>query len=514
MKRTVQPLTTLAIAFMLFLVACKKPIDIVPNPPSTPGQVTHQFQFVLDSLPGEATTGISNVFAIVSLVNEQGAFVINAKKLSLNFSGKYYTEKLQLPAGHYKLTRFMIINENNVTRFATPVANSPKAVQVNNPLSINVSVPNSSMLMVPVQVLKIGIGETPNSYGYPEGSFNLPPEGPGDPVPGLQYYTVKVKATVKIGDIIYDSIPGSLMLATWDANNERSVSFHSLKAGINDVRLPVNVAKYQLRLEKWGITDEVTLMKADVKEGMNIVLGGKKATKKLASELTYNLVEGAYKAISKTAYEYLPDGNIKKIIYYQKKADNTPYISMSEEFMYNNGRVEKINKYNESQTLSGYISFSYDAQGRVAAMDHKINGEQTIASVSYSNVVSRQEVQIHYRYPGKNVDMNYFMTFAGDNLVECAATTFNHSSELSQYSYDSNINPYAHMNYPDLFLSHNSKNNVAASQQSFMASYPVAVVRSYSYKYDNEGYPVELVREYKSPITNQYLYTTKTIYTY
>jgi hypothetical protein len=106
------------------------------------------------------------------------------------------------------------------------------------------------------------------------------------------------------------------------------------------------------------------------------------------------------------------------------------------------------------------------------------------------------------------------MVLADGNIQEGATATSNHSSELSKYYYDMNINPYVHMNWPDLFLSHNSKNNVAASQQSFYGSYPVAVPRSYVYSYDNEGYPKELVREYKSPVTNQYLYTTKTVYYY
>lgn len=514
MKKIMEPITLLATTLVVMLTACRKPNDIIQSPAPPTGKLTNQFQIVIDSLPGESLTGVANVFAIVTLVNDQGITVINAKKLSLNFTGKYFAEKLQLPGGNYKLTQLLIINGNNETRFAAPIANSMKAALVSRPLSINVSIPNSNLLIVPVQVLRIGSGDFAETYGYPRGSFNLPPEIPNNPVPGKLFYTVKVKAAVKIGAIDYDSIPASLRLTTWDANNERSLSFISLQPGTNDVKLPLNVAKYQLTLEKWGITDEVTLMKADVKEGMAIMLGGSKAAKKLTSEVTLNLVEGVYKAYSKTAYEYRGDGNINKIIYYLKKADNTPYVSMTEEFIYSNGRLDKVNKYNENKNLMGYLSFSYDQQGRVSAMDHKMNGEQTIAAVSYSDVLSRKEININYQYPGKPIDMNYNMVLVDGNIQEGAATTSNHSSELSKYYYDMNINPYVHMNWPDLFLSHSSKNNVAASQQSFFAGYPVAVPRSYVYSYDNEGYPKELVREYKSPVTNQYLYTTKTVYYY
>src|SRR5215470_3406883 len=57
------------------------------------------------------------------------------------------------------------------------------------------------------------------------GSIN-PTPGPGSPGNGSQnppdpstFHVIKVKATIKIGDVIYDSIPAIVELTSWDSTN-------------------------------------------------------------------------------------------------------------------------------------------------------------------------------------------------------------------------------------------------------------------------------------------------------
>ena len=57
-------------------------------------------------------------------------------------------------------------------------------------------------------------------------------------------------------------------------------------------------------------------------------------------------------------------------------------------------------------------------------------------------------------------------------------------------------------------------NNLISQQKSYSGTYPPAVAYEFIYKYDNEGYPTELIRHYKSYLTNQFVYTTKTVFTY
>ena len=70
------------------------------------------------------------------------------------------------------------------------------------------------------------------------------------------------------------------------------------------------------------------------------------------------------------------------------------------------------------------------------------------------------------------------------------------------------------MNWPDIFLSKSSKNNMISQQKGYAGGFPVAEPYKFEYTYDADGYPVELVKSYKSYTTGEHLYKTKTVYTY
>ena len=110
--------------------------------------------------------------------------------------------------------------------------------------------------------------------------------------------------------------------------------------------------------------------------------------------------------------------------------------------------------------------------------------------------------------------MGYYMQIENGNLAEGNKVTSHHSSESIKYRYDMNINPFRHINWPDLYLSHQSKNNVVVSAHTSSNTNPGAVPSSYSYTYDSDGYPKELITTYKDGLYGNYLYTTKTVFTY
>jgi hypothetical protein len=110
--------------------------------------------------------------------------------------------------------------------------------------------------------------------------------------------------------------------------------------------------------------------------------------------------------------------------------------------------------------------------------------------------------------------MEYKMKIRGGNKVEDAAITSTGGTEGGTYSYDFNINPFAHMNMPNIYLSNLSRNNLVSQQKGFGGNIPSGVPYKWTYQYDTEGYPVEVVRSYKSHVTGEHLYTTKTVYTY
>lgn len=502
-------MTLLFIASFLFTACSKENIIKKPQPipPGTPGEVG-SLLFVTDTNLNGAPYHPTNLQAVVTAINEKGEEVLKEKMLILDLRGTAKTETIKLPVGNYKLTRFRMVYGAVNTHFATPMTGSQKAGLVEKPLAIDFKVTSNAPAEVAVEVVPVKAGERPEKFGYPSGAFD---NGQSDADP---YMKVKIKAIMQIGDVLYDSIPASLMLTTWDEKGEATSAFSSLKAGINEVPVLKAAVKYRFYVSKWGTKDEMTLNKTDIDEETVYTFGGSKSAKKLKSELTYKLVNGQYIAETKNVYNYDADGKLSAIQYYMRKKDNTPYLAMTDRFDYNGNKVSSITKYDEeTKTKIGETSFTYDQQGKIRAIAQKDNGNETNATVEYF-YNPKQEAKIHYKYPGKTLTMDYVMTFGGGNMVQGSAATSNGNIESGNYNYDLNINPYIHMNWPNLFLSNSSKNNIVGQSKFYYGAYPTAEPYSFNYTYDADGYPKELIKQFKSYFNNVHMFTTKTVYTY
>ena len=313
---------------------------------------------------------------------------------------------------------------------------------------------------------------------------------------------------------MYDSIPASLQIISWDNNNVMHLRQINLAAGTNEVSLPKAHTKYQLKLSKWGISDEMSFTKSQVPEGTLIDLGGSKASKKIQLEEDFLLAAGSYRLDNKTVYTYNVKGGIQRIDYYEKRlqySDLKRY--QSDVFVYSGNRVIKINRLDEFDSQTAVTDFTYNAQGKVTNMHEKSYDQETGAAVEYSYAGATTDIEIFYQFHNGN-SMVYFMKIKRGNKVDDAATTSLNKTESGVYGYDFNINPFAHMNMPNLFLSNISKNNMLSQQKSYLGNIPSAEPYKFEYSYDTEGYPTELIRSYKSYTTGEHLYDTKTVYTY
>jgi hypothetical protein len=500
-------LTLLTLALVTLFCACSKD-QVKPVPVPGHGHTTSVYRLVVDNL-----VGISNpqdgLYAIASITNEQNQEILTDKKLPLSYDGKYSSQDLELPSGKYKLTKFVLFDQKNKVQYAAPVTGSEKAQAVSKRLSISFSLGNMNVLNVGVEVLSVLAGELPVSFGYPAGTFN---EGTADNNSNLR---IRLKTVISNGDVVYDSIPASLRLTTWDERNEWSIRNIELEPGTNEILLPKTAVKFKFQVWQWGHTDEMSLLKKDVDTNTVYIIGGSRAAKKLKSELVYTLVSGSYKADSKNEYSYGTNGKLNRITYYLKRKDGTPYIAFTDAFSYAGGRVENIVKVDENGAAISTTFFQYDAQGKLVSMKQKDNGANEInAAVTYMPATGSQMVQINYTYSHNNIQLFNNLTMTGGNMVKMEAATTNMKSETGLYQYDFSINPHANMGWPDLFFSRQSKNNVIGQQKSYSGNYPTADPYKFEYKYDDYGYPTELIKSFKSPITNQHLFITKTVYNY
>jgi hypothetical protein len=514
--RTITKPTTIILFLLFILSACSKD-DIIKIPPpdnnggeGTPPPVIEKapVYFMTNADLTGQPYHTSNLRAVVTITNEKGEEVVKEKILSLSLPNPVKTETVQLPIGNYRLTSFRMEYGSVYTHFVTPVFGSAKASLVQHPLSLDFKVERNNNNEVSVEVVKVQTGEIPQQYGYPSGSFDY---GQEDANP---YLKVKLRAIMQIGDVVYDSIPSSLTITTWNNKGEMTTTYSHLNPGVNEVQVLKAAVKYKFTVSKWGTNDEMTLDRSSVDNITVYTLGGSKAAKKLKSERVYKQVNGADVAESKTDYFYEAAGKLSRVDYWLKKKDNSSYLAMVDEFEYNNGRVTRIVRTNkEDRSVMTTTSFSYDNSGKVTSIAQNDNGVQTNASIEYF-YYGRTEVKIHYTYPGQSNDMDYHMSFRGGNMIESSAATANHNTELGRYDYDFGINPYVHVDWPNLFLSNSNKNNVTTQYKEYHGSYPTADPYSFNYTYDADGYPTQVVKHFKSPITGNYLFSTKTVFVY
>ncbi|HEX2533756.1 MAG TPA: hypothetical protein VHK69_08470, partial [Chitinophagaceae bacterium] len=239
MKAANVSLLTFLFLLSLGLFSCNKKDIFEPKPnPGTGGNPGGKpadsvyFNFAVDTSLVGAPYHSSSLTAEVSVANMAGDTVIREALLTLDLSGRVKTSYLRLPAGNYKITSFRMVHGGVYTRFATPRAGSVKAAGVDAPLAKPFTLEKGKLNEVPVEVLPVREGEKPALFGYHSGAFDL---GQEDASP---YFKIRMKAVLQVGEVLYDSIPATLRLTTWDARGEMTTAFVGLKAGANELTLP------------------------------------------------------------------------------------------------------------------------------------------------------------------------------------------------------------------------------------------------------------------------------------
>lgn len=496
-----QPITIIALIAIWF-ASCKKE-DVTPLPAKN-----NDVQFVIEALPNVAPADLTDLAVIVTVKNNVGQELVTNRKLSITYNGQYKTEKLNLPDGQYFLTRFLVTGANNLVRFAAPIAGSAKAALVQKPLSLAFGLPRTAVTQLDVQVLTVRPSDEAQAFGYPAEAFQPQPNE------GTETFKVKVQAVITIGSITYDSIPARFRIRSWDANNVLHEKDTLLAAGVNTLGMPKDHIRFEFAVDKWGIMDSIRLEKDQVDAQVVYTLGGQKDARKLSKEESFLEVMNTYQPSSKALYSYNAIG-LDKVEYFQKKPQFADLqFTYRHQYSYSFSTVSRIDVYDSANIAVGFTKFTYNPQGtKVTNMHQKSYDVETFAAVDYGVSIGAAEITIDYLYNNGH-SMEYRMKIKGGNKVEDQALSSTGGGEGGTYAYDFNINPYAHMNMPNMFLSNLSKNNVINQQKNFGGSIPSVVVYRIEYKYDQEGYPTEVVKYYKGYQSDEHLYKIKTVYSY
>jgi hypothetical protein len=463
---------------------------------------------MLDSLPDGSAYDTSDLFAFVTIKNDKDEDVLSNKKLLISFNGKYVTEKIKLDPGNYKISSLIIGNGDSYTQFAAPKANSAKASEVQKPLNISFKLENADIFDLPVEVVKVLNEDKAENFGYQTADFKI------QSIDENKFIKVKLQAVIRVGDIIYDNIPTLFKLSNWDSNGVLTEKDTLLAGGVNEVFLPKSGVKYQFKLSKWGVSDEMTLNKDQISEGVVYTLGGAKSPKKLRLEEQFTFTQAGYMPSGKTIYNYDPNGNLKQIDFYDKVPQYSDLrLSWSKVYVYSNAKLSKINYINDQGSFVGYLELTYNTEGTKIIKMKEVNYDQvTNAQLEYQFPTGYASINFKYTFSNGNT-MDYVQKIIGGNRTEDSASSPG-GGESGLYQYDFNINPYTHMNMPNIFLSNLPKNNLVNQKKTYSGSIPSAEPYKFEYSYDDDGYPKELIKSFKNYLNGEHLFKIKTVYSY
>jgi hypothetical protein len=158
------------ILILLVLISCQVQEKLETNP----GTIKFSMQSVVRNEGGRITETPTPASVLISIEDESGNTVEDNKKLTLYSLGQgFVSESLQLIPGSYKLTQFMILDENDIVIYATPQEGSELAEFVNDPLPIEFTISEDENTLITPQVLAVQDEDTPESFGFASFGFEV-----------------------------------------------------------------------------------------------------------------------------------------------------------------------------------------------------------------------------------------------------------------------------------------------------------------------------------------------------
>lgn len=155
------------------------------------------------------------------------------------FGAGFVSEEIELDAGNYRLTRFMVIDPAGEVIFATPVEGSPLAYLVNDPLPIGFTIAAGTSTIIAPEVLPVG-DHTPGDFGYISFGMQI--------IKPLGFYTICII------DNPMSMAPSPLLTTaklTVFADNDWHYTFR-LEAAVNHIIIRGGSEVYAFLLEKEG----------------------------------------------------------------------------------------------------------------------------------------------------------------------------------------------------------------------------------------------------------------------
>ena len=115
---------------------------------------------------GTPDTGMVSYQLMVSIEDLSGNPVLTDEMIPVyTFGSGFISEKIEIKAGEYNLTKFIVIDPAGQVIFAAPVEGSPLAYITNDPLPVYFNIDPGQVTSVVPEVIPVG-NYTPGDFGY------------------------------------------------------------------------------------------------------------------------------------------------------------------------------------------------------------------------------------------------------------------------------------------------------------------------------------------------------------
>lgn len=502
----------LVIALGLFGIACENEEPSVKKS----GRITFSFS-KKEMTGGRTQTSGTPTSIVLNVENPAGQIVLESKKLQLfGFGDNYVTENVMLEIGSYKITSFIVLNENNQAIYATPKAGSAKAEFVSRPLPIPFTISDGNATTLRPEVLEVESTDTPEKFGYASFGFEIVQ---GDKV------NVRVRVELTVGEIRYQDVNAKVKITGFNSDNQ--AQWMQEYAYVGPVTALFAVKKgyhhYEFLVTHWGVTDRQIVTGQQLIEStegplpFTYVLGGSKAPKKLAYYVSYierpDPTEWGKTYLdpqSTVEYEYRPDGKVDKMNIYGYVDSLKTFIKQRYfVFEYANGKVSKLSGYHLGHTAPYIEDFYTYLNGKV----NKIQEVNYAAGLTTDLTVGYFEAQgfVTASYTSSNgQSFTYQFDYENNNIKSDKTSRMGILCSTGTYTRDKNINPLAHLGYTDFLFRNYSINNKTAETVTYSGcAFPTLIPEAYVYIYDEDGYPTKEKTVYKGSnlvMTTDYYY--------
>lgn len=229
--------TLSAILIVIALISCEKKEDKKDENGKLVLSFTKKSLTVQSSLVNNQA---EPAFIAFSIEDQNGNIIFNLEKLKLvKFNNDFISSPLSINIGNYKLTGFLVLDNEGNTIYASPLAGSDKAYLVNRPLPIEFSIGLNEVTKLNPEVLSIN-NSSAASFGYLTSSFNI--------VNTLDIY---------VSVFVYNQELQNFELsnAQLNVNNDLQSYNIPLDAKTNYISLKDGYANYKLSFKKEGYDD-------------------------------------------------------------------------------------------------------------------------------------------------------------------------------------------------------------------------------------------------------------------